>query len=93
MSKPLTSPIAEAFAAPPASKPRTPCHVGVVLTELDPTAHAAVTAAILDKKTWHASEIARRLTALGHPLKGDNVSRHRRGVLSEGDGCECPKLT
>lgn len=92
MSKPAPSPIVAAFAAPPVRRPRTPCRVGVVLEQLDPASVAAVNAAIVDGATWTAAEIARRLSDNGHPLKADNVSRHRRGVTGSGDGCDCPKL-
>lgn len=94
MSKPSPSPVAAAFAEPPKFKPRVPCKVGAVLDLLDPAGREAVQRAIADEKLWMSSEIARTLTDLGHPLKGDNVSRHRRGVLRKGgDACECPALT
>jgi hypothetical protein len=93
MSKPSQSAVASAFAEVPQVKPRVPCKVGAVLAALDPAGRDAVQAAIADTDNWMASEIARRLTDLGHPLKGDNVSRHRRGVLRKGgDACECPPI-
>jgi hypothetical protein len=88
------SPILAAFASPPARKPRVPCKVGAILDALDPEGRRAVQAAIADENQWMASEIARTLTDLGFPLKGDNVSRHRRGVLRKGgDACECPPIS
>ncbi len=94
MSKPAPSPVAAAFAEIPVVKPRVPCKVGAVLARLDDVAQAAVNGAIRDEDNWTSVEIARRLDSLGYPLKGDNVSRHRRGVLSKGgDACECPRLS
>lgn len=86
---PTTSPIADAFSIPPRRKPRTPCQMGAILASLDPAGRSAVEAAILDRDNWTAAEIARRLDALGHPIRSDNVQRHRRGIFGGGDGCEC----
>jgi hypothetical protein len=81
--------LSDAFATPPAVKPRTPCHLGKVLANVDAKSRDAINAALNDPN-WTAAGIARTLTENGHPIKPDNVSRHRRRLTGTGAGCECP---
>ena len=54
------------------------CTVAAILEELDPATRAALVAAIGDHKRHPGSEIARKLTAHGFPVKGNTIQRHRR---------------
>ena len=86
----MPDPVADAFATPPAWRTRTPCYMGEVLAQLDPPGRAAVEAALLPDSGWTGAAIARTLSSLGHPIKADNVTRHRRRLTGTGDGCDCP---
>ena len=87
MSKP--DPILAAFTTPPPKASNgSRCRVGVILNTLTVDARTAVETALHPDSGWQSSQIARRLTDLGHQVKASSVSRHRR-ALKGAEGCDC----
>lgn len=60
------------------------CPIGELLTTLDPVEREALRDA-LNEPSVSAASIGRLLTAHQHPITGDHVARHRRGI------CSCSK--
>ena len=74
--------LAQALAAQ-SQRPRGPaCTVALILAKLDDDDRATLLNALGDVSVRH-SDLARALTAEGHPIKESTISRHRL------NGCSC----
>lgn len=72
------SALAEALASEQPSRPGYKCKVCRLIEDLPP-ADAEVLVAYLSDKDKQSAQIARALQKVGHEIKQDTVSRHRRG--------------
>ncbi len=59
------------------------CGIAKILQALDDADRQTLSGWLADG-VYQGEALARRLTSAGHPVKGDTVNRHRRGVCSCG---------
>jgi len=78
----------DALESAPPARGGIPCAVARIMSELPPETAERIRH-LVDETEVQATAIAETLTAAGHPVNYQSVTRHRRRLTRPGSGCRC----